>query len=721
MNTGIIYKGPNLPVDIDYDLEISEQVISERNHCIAKTHENSEREKVASSIQNIMGRIGDGGYAVDHFQNVMNSIQNITSNSKIQRIDAINSLKELVQFFGNANTGFNELDSDLDKKISDSIFHVNGILDNIREANNSLRGEKPGTKKSEIQAAILGQLATLSEYIDIEFSFDADGLIQLNGASTGMLLANGDTSSFLKYVTSDEDIMSTGFSKGAIVLSRKDSAGYEIFGGAQVVHLPDNSNSKMEAGSISGLIKAKNEDLYSHQRWINATFNSFLATINKLHNNFMPQNGVEILSGQRELTLQSVIPNSGILQIGIMPDESTSPMEAYMKNLEIDLASLKGKNGKDANVQSLIDAVSSLYNPSGHSLSIGQFLDVKMLINTPEITQGNKVKFGFELNLGDEFQDGTKFFIESFILKDGIGNEIFKDQNTKSYAASLSRTKQQEAIGLEYEASIPSGTLAFPLRAEVKMLSENSEATVIYEIGNDGSTLINGLLNKKLSIEEVVNKKGNVYDENLSQELFLSLKNRHGAEISDPLDNGFLEIASKDGLKFVMTHKVDDSHESLMNFFGLNDLFLSYSRDRSIFDSDSDISKLFQVHSSAVDHLSLGNVKGGLVDGKGEGYYVAGGSIDAIHRYTETIGLFRSKFVDFTLDVERHYNKYSNNTKFEDQKFQAIDKIHQDIHKNPLEEYLRKLHEITTLMQAMSHIIKQTQDLERNLIDEFRR
>ncbi len=705
LNADPISGGHNGPVVVNTTLSIEEQVINGRNSSIASTSEASQRAEVAHRMQDVIGKIGDSGYTVDRFQALMKSIQNITSNNKGQRIDAINSLEGLIKFFSNANDELDKLGSNLDQKILDSISSVNEILENIRRANNSIRGERSESNKSKIQADMLEQITSLSEHIDIKFSFDKDGSIILTGANTGTLLVNGDISSSLQYVISDDDIISTGFSKGAIVLCRRDSAGHTVFGGTQLLY---HTHSKMDAGGLSGLVQAKNEDLYSYQRSMNATYNSFLLQMNELHNDFMPQGGTNELFGQKELTLQSQIPNTGILRIGIMPNDNISPMQAYKYNMEIDLASLKGT----PNVQSLIDATSSFYNPKGQSLTIGQFLDVKMLVNTQEITQGNTVQFGFELNLGDNFKDGTKFSVEGFTIRDSAGNEIFRDQSKKGYTASASKTKQQEAVGLEYEATMPQSAITFPLQVEVRMLTGGAEATVIYDVDN----ATNGLLNKKFSISEVISKSENVYNEDLSQELFISFRDRRGAEISDPLDKGFLEIVSKDGLKFVMMHDVDDANESLMNFFGLNDLFLSDSRDRSIFNGDSDVSKLFHLRSNAVDAISLGKVRGGMADGGfGEGYYVAGGSIDAISSYINTVGLFTSKFEDFTFDVERHRETCSNTTEFQNTKFDAINQIFQDIHKTPIEEILYKLNDIATLRQAMASVIQKVQDLNKEL------
>lgn len=528
------------------------------------------------------------------------AMQNLSDNPQAAsaRLAAVTAASDLANEISGTVDGLQQLRFDADQEIASSLSSMNSILSRLHETNRSVGKFPEGTEgRATIDRERSIALRELSEFIDISYLVDSQGILSVLGAGGTALLDNNLYQ--LSYSSAASKATFTSDSHlNSIIVTPLDGSGNPVTSAA--INMTSSGRSStittnISNGVLEGMLELRDDIIPKLIEQIDTFADVFRDEANAIHNqgsSFPPPTS---LTGVKSVASNTQVGFSGKVMIAVVDQDGTPSLSPYgdetnYRPLTLNLASLESGSGAGRpDVQTIIDEINLYYGPVQNRASIGNLRDIRLAAVSDSITDGGTAQFDLELD-NVSAQDATVVVQSITVLDASDLSGGYNASTLPSPNSYVVNAGDRERTGIPLTVNFTGGDNAdtYIVRVQIQVTAADgtiSSASIDFNVDDD----VTGIRNDRYIAQDVTNVSGtSSFIEAPSSQAYAvaSLVDADGEPVAAG-QPGFLKIVKADGTNFGIAIDELDSRETgtpstptanityrgFSHFFGLNDLF----------------------------------------------------------------------------------------------------------------------------------------------------
>ena len=504
-----------------------------------------------------------------------------------------------------------ETQFEIDQEIDSAVTELDTLLFSLSTVHQGLDKVLPGT---EDEAELLDErdrvLDEIAEIIDVTVRYDAKGKATVF-TNEVIFIEPGGNRTRIEYqpVTSLQAVIN-GATFGAITATTYNDRGNQVGNATDLATTgtSDNVTTILSNGKLAGLLDLRDNVLPDLVEQLDELTSNLIDQTNIIHNQGTGYPPPNALTGTTLVTLNEERAFTGEVQIALLQDdglpiESPYTGEEFLKPLTIDFDNLEGSystNGQ-VDVQRIVDEINQYYGVQQNNVNIGPIRNIQ-LAAVSDPTDGTGV---LDVNLDiDSIQtdsitisDATVVIGGPIVFTPAVGPVATVDAD---YGTGFTiepgdqiRTLSTTDIELDFSAAATNTyTVDIPITV-TDGLGNTLTSTVSYEIDYDAFT---GNFNIPSSTNDRIPATAADNDGSIDTVASIPLAEARlvdadGNEITDPDEEGYLQIRGEDGTDYrIAITQIDSNEGGLVNagavtsgtatnrgfshFFGMNNYFV---------------------------------------------------------------------------------------------------------------------------------------------------
>lgn len=511
----------------------------------------------------------------------------------------LSEIEKIVNRLSLYNEQINQVEEEIVDNIQSTLSSINTSLNTLYTLSTHRLTTGEGTlERAEIESRIHNELVNLSENIDINHFYDAEGILNISTKS-GQCNIVGKNRSSLKYVSQE-----TSDIKDAIYSCVENSNGDIIKQSPLFISYGANSNANganisaknsyftaITGGKLGGILSAKEEVLAHTKETLQEMTQTIANCINNAHNSLSNKDGHDHFTSSKVTSLDQQLIASGSFSLHTI-DTNGNTETACIKLSEIN------PNSKVVTTKQVLNEIDQLVN-KGSKLSCAAFDDMQLAVinNDPasglvldlDITSHNFSADGAELPY-DMTINAVRINSSASTVTEKLGDS-FKlplPTDTESAAPSRIRTSFNGGPKISISASdlVPGSNTVSISATITKPDGGQVQTTIDFNLGD--LTTQSEIQNRRFSATSV----STATPDNSG---FITINNTASSDmvrtslVNDNMEHsqsGHLHIGTKD-CKVALTD-IDSSisgiigsdtisNHSFLHFFGMNDIIVQKS------------------------------------------------------------------------------------------------------------------------------------------------
>lgn len=386
-------------------------------------------------IQIQLGEPGADNSIDEYIQNFYDALQTLaeTPDSVSYRELAVDSGITLAQELYDLAYSLEDFRYEVDRDIVDVTRNINQELLNLESLNISIgRANVMGTSKADLQDDIDRSLKRISEYIDIDVTYDETGAVSVF-TNSGITLLDDYAYQLSYSPAASVGQIVDGQDFKNIVVRALDDRGQPV---GQPVNLvssgfEDSVTTTLRSGKLKGLLDLRDQYIPNILDQIDQLASTMRDSFNAIHNLGSAYPGTNELQGTRDLTPETRSEWEGAVRIAVLeedgsPVQSPYPDELYTgtRPLLLDLASLQSaKTDGLPTLQTIVDEINNHFYPPPVKAELGNLNNIQLVADTDEMPTfpGN---FSFDFDLDNISAEDADFFVTNITVLDSTGANI---------------------------------------------------------------------------------------------------------------------------------------------------------------------------------------------------------------------------------------------------------------------------------------------------------
>lgn len=318
---------------------------------------------------------------------------------------AVEELAAMTSALSTASAEVQDLRSQADQEIGDTVEQANTAIQTIADLNDAIsKAKASGTATADLEDQRDEALKSLAGMIDVSYSLDSDGRMQVYTGSGAALVTS--RAHLLEFSTSSNISADTLYSEGAL-------SGISVNG-------RDISDS-ISSGSLRALLDVRDSTLVDEQSRLDNLATSLIDTLNAIANSGTSYPPADELTSSGTVSATDALSGTGSFTLVATSGDTVAA------SLTIDLSSV-------SSVQDLIDAI----NASG-SFTAGITTDGKLTLASVDSSQGIAIDQG-DSKVGSD-NEGLSAYLGLNDLLTGTGaDDIAVNQTISDNPALLQAT-----------------------------------------------------------------------------------------------------------------------------------------------------------------------------------------------------------------------------------------------------------------------------------------
>ncbi|MES2984045.1 MAG: flagellar hook-associated protein FlgK [Pseudomonadota bacterium] len=388
-------------------------------------------------VQSLLGQPGANNSLDSFMTTFFNAVQSLAESPEISslRSNAVSAGSSLAQQLSGLAGSINDLRFQADGDIADAVSTVNGALDKLYALNKSIT---QAAALSQSTASLLdardNAIRTISQYVNISTSYNANGAVSIVGGDSVALLEEG-TRYHLTYTQAPSvAVFTSGTATSALQVMTLNDAGQEVGGRATLFSsgVGDQVKTSLSGGSIYALQQIRDQKFTGVLQQLDQLASHVRDSVNAIHNNGSGYPAATTLTGDRLITPSEQYSWSGTVRIAVLkadgtPVQSSYADEAYtgLRPLTLDLARLNSGSGNGKpTMQTIVDEINNYFGAPGNKAQVGNLNNIELASDTTTLPSGSPSLFNFDLDLENISAGQANIFVTGAVVKDDTGTTI---------------------------------------------------------------------------------------------------------------------------------------------------------------------------------------------------------------------------------------------------------------------------------------------------------
>lgn len=386
-------------------------------------------------IQIHLGEPGGDNSVDEYIQNFYDAIQTLaeTPDSVSYRELAVDSGITLARELSDLAYTMEDFRFEVDRDIVDVTRNINQELLNLESLNISIsRANVLGTSKADLQDDIDRSLKRLSEYLDIDVSYEESGAVSVYTTS-GITLIDDYAYQLSYSPAASVGQIIDGQDFRNIVVRALDDRGQPIGQPVDLVSagFEDSVTTTLKSGKLMGLLNLRDDFIPNILNQLDQLASTLRDSFNAIHNLGSSFPATDTLTGTRGLTAETRSDWEGSVRIAVLEEDGSPVQSPYPDELHtgtrpllLDLASLQSAatDGRPT-LQTIVDEINNHFYPPPVKAQLGNLNNIQLVADTDELPTfpGN---FSFDFDLDNISAENADFFVTDIQVVDSTGANI---------------------------------------------------------------------------------------------------------------------------------------------------------------------------------------------------------------------------------------------------------------------------------------------------------
>jgi len=403
-------------------------------------------------VQTFLGKPGGTGSIDSKITDFFSAFQDLSDSPGVSsRAGAVNAGNNLALSVSGLATSLQNLRLQADNDISGAVNSVNLDLKSLRNINISLQR---AAAAGQSNVGLLDQrdklLNDLSQYIDINPSFQEDGGVFLSTNSGANLIGSGNYAELSYKAISSIQAFKDNVDIAPLQVTLLDDNGDPLNSPTNLATgntTSDNITTSLQGGKIHGLLAVRDSIMPTILSQIDNLASNLRDSFNEISNSgvgFPPPNSY---TGERLLSGASTSQYSGNIKIALLGSDGKPVASPYvdepngLQSVDINLSTLDSGNGAGVvSVDDLIQSINRRFGQAQNKVELGNLNNVGLGIVSGAIPDvGNVLKLDFNLN--NISGSNADFYVGNVTILDSNGANV-----ASTGAGSITTTQPSFAL-----------------------------------------------------------------------------------------------------------------------------------------------------------------------------------------------------------------------------------------------------------------------------------